>query len=89
MKDALDSSARESEMISVRKWLHPDSIESDAQYRAALKQRQPGTGTWLPNTSQFQSWENDQGGSYFWLYGIGKFIFFNRISPSESEELMF
>ncbi|KAL9100692.1 MAG: hypothetical protein Q9163_003956 [Psora crenata] len=51
----------------IRQWLAaPDPSSS---YNKALKQRQPGTGTWLLKSDEFGAWKTTSA-SFLWLHGI-------------------
>jgi len=71
VKSALEASLKEEERVSIRKWLHPDGVESEAHYKAALNQKHPDTGKWLLGSEQFGNWILGPH-SCMWLYGIGR-----------------
>jgi hypothetical protein len=70
VKSALETSIKEEERVSIRKWLHPDSVESEAHYKAALEQKHPVTGKLLLESDQFGNWILGPH-TCMWLYGIG------------------
>lgn len=60
----------EEERLSIRKWLHPDGINSEASFSTALAARQSDTGQWLVGSEDFAAWMASVHGC-MWLYGIG------------------
>jgi hypothetical protein len=70
VKSTLKAKLDQEEKSQIRRWLHPDGVESEANFAAALNQRTNGTGTWLLDSQKFQEWSTT-GGSCIWLYGIG------------------
>jgi hypothetical protein len=70
VKSTLKVKLDQEEKFQIRRWLHPDGVESEANFAAALNQRTTGTGTWLLGSQKFQEWSTT-GGSCIWLYGIG------------------
>ena len=61
----------EDERIAIRKWLHPDGIDSEASFAAALEMRHPETGKWLFNSKAYSSCKESDC-DCIWLYGIGE-----------------
>jgi len=72
MKSILSSKLEEEERIAIRRWLHPDGIDSEPSFKAALKVRHADTGQWLLASEIFQEWSNGKHHRCIWLYGIGK-----------------
>jgi ankyrin repeat protein len=54
-------------MVQIRKWL--SGPDPSSNFRKAAKQRQPGSGCWFLDGSQFASWETSRA-SFIWLCGI-------------------
>jgi hypothetical protein len=51
----------------IRQWL--SAPDQSLNYQKALKQRQEGTGRWLLESDQYDSWKADAA-SFLWLHGI-------------------
>jgi hypothetical protein len=75
MKSALKVKLDNEEKAQIRRWLHPDGVESEASLTAALNQRTAGTGTWVFESQEFREWSLS-GHSCIWLYGIGMHLIF-------------
>jgi len=71
LKSAVNTKMEEEELISIRRWLHPDGIDSEASLTAALNLRHPDTGEWLLTSGDFELWLESRNGC-LWLYGIRK-----------------
>jgi hypothetical protein len=71
VRAVIDATMEEEERVSIRKWLHPDGVESEAHFTAALNQRHPDTGKWLLYSKGFKEWSLGKH-SCMWIYGIGK-----------------
>lgn len=71
VRAVIDATMEEEERVSIRKWLHPDGVESEAHFTAALNQRHPDTGKWLLYSNLFKEWSLVKHGC-MWIYGIGK-----------------
>jgi hypothetical protein len=80
VKSTLKAKLKQEEKSQIRRWLHPDGIESEANFTAALNQRTTGTGTWLLDSQKFQEWSTTEG-SCIWLYGIGIHPTLKILSP--------
>lgn len=71
LKGAFNAKVEEDERVTIRRWLHPDGIDPEPSFKAALNLRHPSTGTWLLDLDSFQAWlESDN--ACIWLYGIRK-----------------
>lgn len=71
VKTAIDTKMQDDEQLSIRRWLHPDGIESEAIFIAALSRRSPDTGIWLLESNKFWEWMASNH-NCMWFYGIGK-----------------
>lgn len=83
VKSSLEASIQEEDQVSIRKWLHPDGVESEAHFKAALKRKHPDTGKWLLESEDFASWVLGHR-NCLWLYGIGM----NSISSTDVRRLL-
>lgn len=71
VKDILESKIEEEERVSIRKWLHPDGINSETGFATALEVKESETGRWLLDSEDFTAWKRSVNGC-MWLYGIRK-----------------
>jgi hypothetical protein len=69
IKSVFDIARKERDMVAVKKWLHPDGIDSEASFVASLRMKHPETGKWLFDLNDFASWESSTG-RCIWLHGI-------------------
>jgi hypothetical protein len=70
VKSVLASKANEEEKSSIRDWLFPDGINTEAAFHAALSMKHAGTGMWFLTSKEFEAWTHGSEGC-LWLYGIG------------------
>ena len=70
VKNVLESQMEMKERLAIRTWLHPNGINAEASFAAALATRQSDTGQWLLRSKEFVSWR-ESGHGCMWLYGIG------------------
>jgi hypothetical protein len=56
-------------VLKIRQWLAPPDPTSN--YIEALKKRQPTTGTWFIESTEYSIWKRNPG-SFLWLHGIRK-----------------
>ncbi|KAE9393765.1 hypothetical protein BT96DRAFT_211282 [Gymnopus androsaceus JB14] len=57
----------------VRDWLN--APDSEANFRAALNKRTPGTGQWIFDHPKYKDWEQTR--NMLWIQGQGEFLIFN------------
>ncbi|RFU27044.1 hypothetical protein B7463_g9317, partial [Scytalidium lignicola] len=69
LKAGFDAKAWEEERSSIRRWLYPDSVDSDAAFAAALSLRHRATGRWFLDLNEFKRWVHSDH-DCLWLYGI-------------------
>lgn len=72
----IESTVVKDKVNEVLNWLTPAPIDYGSQYSSFLKVRQPGTGQWLLDTAQYQSWVSKQKQTLFCpgIPGAGKTI---------------
>jgi hypothetical protein len=71
LKDIFNAKLEEDERVTIRRWLHPDGVDSESSFKSALNLRHPSTGTWLLDSNSFQAWLKSNN-ACIWLYGIRK-----------------
>ncbi|KAH8820079.1 hypothetical protein F5884DRAFT_865727 [Xylogone sp. PMI_703] len=69
LKVGFEAQAEEEEKLAIRRWLYPDSVDSDAAFTAALSVRHSGSGQWLLDSDAFKQWTGSDR-DFLWLYGI-------------------
>lgn len=63
---SFDSWKNDQTAQAVRKWL--EAPDPNSNYDAALKKREPNTGSWFIDSSEFKDWK-DEPDSFLWLHG--------------------
>lgn len=70
--DRLNQHHDDQERVDISDWLTP--VEYDAQQQDLYSRRQPGTGQWLLNSTEYQAWKDTRGQTLFCpgIPGAGK-----------------
>jgi hypothetical protein len=69
----LDAQIEKEDRIMIRRWLHPDWVDSEVGLTSALRQKSADTGKWLFDSGEYEDWILSRN-SRIWLYGIGKIL---------------
>lgn len=60
----------EVERLAILNWISDVSHRQHHEFNKSM--RSPGTGGWLLEKPNFQSWDESDQSSLFWLHGIGR-----------------
>lgn len=69
IKSVVHTNMKEEERLAIRRWLFPDGLDTDSNFKAVVKTRHHGTGKWLLDSNHLKDWETGEHG-LMWLHGI-------------------
>ena len=79
LRKAVEDAQADSKREAILDWL--SDVDPSTQYNLARQKHEPGTGEWLVNTTEFQTWQESPS-SLLWLHGQGTYHIHCSVYPS-------
>ncbi len=71
LRKAVEDAQANGKREAILSWL--SDVDPSARYNLARKKHEAGTGEWLMNATEFQTWQESPS-SLLWLYGQGRYL---------------